>query len=212
MTTSEFSNEFDILYNNISNNAAPGVSEYEKSVFLTMAQEQVIKDVYSQYEINEAVRQYLQPLIKHQRITRNDNTPILGESCYEVPKDLMFVLNMYVTVPKFVEGITEQYKKRVDVVPQDQYLKSFENPFKNNTYNKCISVTVNGNFELSVASNFLDVIYLKKPSPIILENLEGVTICSESKITECELPESLHYEILKKAVQIALVTNGVTSE
>lgn len=56
MKTSEFSNEFDILYNNISNNAAPGVSEYEKSVFLTMAQEQVIKDVYSQYEINEAVR------------------------------------------------------------------------------------------------------------------------------------------------------------
>lgn len=96
-------------------------------------------------------------------------------------------------------------------MPQDQYLKSIENPFKNNTY-RCISVTVNGNFELSVTSDFLDVIYLKKPNPIILENLEEVTICKESRITECELPESLHYEILKKAVQIALVTNGVTSE
>ena len=29
MTTSEFSNEFDVLYNNIASNAAPGINEYE---------------------------------------------------------------------------------------------------------------------------------------------------------------------------------------
>lgn len=33
MTTQEFSSEFDILYNNIMSNAAPGLDEYEKSVF-----------------------------------------------------------------------------------------------------------------------------------------------------------------------------------
>ena len=37
MTLEEFSNEFDILYNNSMSNAAPGVDEYEKSVFLTKA-------------------------------------------------------------------------------------------------------------------------------------------------------------------------------
>ena len=37
MTTPEFSNEFDVLYNNIMSNAAPGLNEYEKSVFLTKA-------------------------------------------------------------------------------------------------------------------------------------------------------------------------------
>ena len=38
MTTQEFSTEFDILYNNISaNTAAPGVNEYEKSLFLNQA-------------------------------------------------------------------------------------------------------------------------------------------------------------------------------
>ena len=47
MTTSEeWSVNFDILYNNISSNQAPGLTEYEKSVFLTQAQEAVILDLY----------------------------------------------------------------------------------------------------------------------------------------------------------------------
>ena len=37
MNHTEFSNEFDVLYNNIMSNAAPGLNEYEKSVFLTKA-------------------------------------------------------------------------------------------------------------------------------------------------------------------------------
>ena len=47
MTTSEeWSIEFDLLYNNISSNQAPGLTEYEKSVFLTQAQEALILDLY----------------------------------------------------------------------------------------------------------------------------------------------------------------------
>lgn len=42
MTTTEMSNEFDILYNQVNSNQAPGVDEFEKSVFLTKAQNQVI--------------------------------------------------------------------------------------------------------------------------------------------------------------------------
>ena len=47
MTTSEFSAEFDILYNNISSNQAPGLTEYEKSVFLTKAQDEIIKNHFT---------------------------------------------------------------------------------------------------------------------------------------------------------------------
>ena len=35
MTTTEMSNEFDILYNQVNSNQVPGVDEFEKSVFLT---------------------------------------------------------------------------------------------------------------------------------------------------------------------------------
>lgn len=47
MTNQEFSNEFDVLYNNITSNQAPGLDEYEKSVFLTKAQDEIIKSYFN---------------------------------------------------------------------------------------------------------------------------------------------------------------------
>lgn len=47
MTIEEFSNEFDVLYNNITSNQAPGLDEYEKSVFLTKAQDDIIKRYFT---------------------------------------------------------------------------------------------------------------------------------------------------------------------
>lgn len=42
MTCQEFSDQFDVLYNNITSNQAPGLDEYEKSVFLTRAQNEIL--------------------------------------------------------------------------------------------------------------------------------------------------------------------------
>lgn len=42
MLPEEMSNQFDVLYNNITNNQAPGLNEYEKSVFLTKAQNETV--------------------------------------------------------------------------------------------------------------------------------------------------------------------------
>lgn len=71
MTVSEFSNEFDILYNNINSNIAPGLNEYEKSVLLTEAQENLIKSLYNghnvyqdSFEESEEIRSYLSGLVK----------------------------------------------------------------------------------------------------------------------------------------------------
>ena len=47
MNTTEFSLQFDIYYNSIASNQAPPVDEYEKSVFLTNAQRDLIVDIYS---------------------------------------------------------------------------------------------------------------------------------------------------------------------
>lgn len=46
MTTQEFSNQFDILYNNASN-SAPGLDEYEKSVILTKAEKDLVRDYFN---------------------------------------------------------------------------------------------------------------------------------------------------------------------
>ena len=47
MTLTEMSNEFDILYNNIMSNQAPGLDEYEKSLFLTKAQNELILEYFN---------------------------------------------------------------------------------------------------------------------------------------------------------------------
>lgn len=47
MTTQEFSTEFDVLYNNVTSNQAPGLNEYEKSVFLTKAQSQLVNEYFN---------------------------------------------------------------------------------------------------------------------------------------------------------------------
>ena len=40
------SNQFDVLFNNITSNQAPGLNEYEKSIFLTKAQNEIVKNYF----------------------------------------------------------------------------------------------------------------------------------------------------------------------
>lgn len=47
MSIEEFSAQFDVLYNNITSNQAVGLNEYEKSVFLTKAQSQLINEYFN---------------------------------------------------------------------------------------------------------------------------------------------------------------------
>ena len=47
MTLQEFSDQFDLLYNNITSNQAPGLNEYEKSVFLTKAEKEIVKNYFT---------------------------------------------------------------------------------------------------------------------------------------------------------------------
>ena len=83
MTTQEFSLEFDLMYNNISSNQAPGLSEYEKSLFLTQAQEALVLDMYSgklgsSFESTEEVTDYLSPLVKQTTYTEADKISSSG--------------------------------------------------------------------------------------------------------------------------------------
>ena len=47
MTADEMKQEFDVLYNNIMSNAAPGLDDYEISLFLTKAQEELLKSYFN---------------------------------------------------------------------------------------------------------------------------------------------------------------------
>lgn len=210
MTTSEFSNEFDILYNNISSNAAPGVTEYEKSVFLTMAQEDFIKEVYKNYEYNEEIREYIQNQVTTARVKQNNVLFSITNTYYIIPDNLMFLVSSY----KYIKN--EEIP--VIIIPQDQFLKIKKNPFKTTNKNRIIGIMMGNTIYTyeqplieSSVSSFLYIVYVKKPEPIILTNLKDVTINGYTEIKECELPTSVHYDILKRAVQLALTSNGIAA-
>ena len=203
MTTQEFSNEFDVLYNNIMSNAAPGLDEYEKSVFLTKAQEDIIINLYNgknpfgeSFESTEEIRRYLSELNKTYT-TINKEEGNTGISKYSI----------------FVEFEDENLKCPnnigIPVIPttQDSYHRIKENPFRKDNERRVLRLDSIGNLVELISryniSRYL-VKYLSKPTPIILSDLDnGLSINGISKKTECKLNSSLHRAILERAVDLA---------
>jgi hypothetical protein len=108
MSTEEFSNEFDTLLSSYATEELFGkvpntieLNEYEKSVFLTNAQEEVIIDAYNgkgdftdSYEKSEEIRRYLSSLVKTYTTKEkiNNLTGISNNSSFfQLPNDLFFI-------------------------------------------------------------------------------------------------------------------------
>lgn len=213
MTTSEFSNEFDVLYNNITSNQAPGLDNYEKSVVLTKAQEEVVLGLYSgtlgsSFEETEYLRRCLESLVKTTvlpQIIDNSYLPITENSTiFQLPiyeeEECWFIT---------YEQATLDNNKIVKVVPVrlDEWNVVKDNPFKKQNKNKVIRID-SGNNIIELISDLpileYKIKYLRKPSPIILETITtGEKINGESEEKPCELNTVLHRLILDRAVQLA---------
>jgi hypothetical protein len=96
-TAQEWIQEFDLLYNSINSNIAPALDDYEKSVFLTMAQEEIVKTLYSGgaskldgFESSEQLRRCLNILLTEvvePISTINGNTTKIT-----LPDDLLYIV------------------------------------------------------------------------------------------------------------------------
>lgn len=120
MTNSEFSNEFDILYNNIMSNQAPGLNEYEKSVFLTKAQDEIVKAYFSPNKAMEGFdgsekRQIdFSSIIKATKVTtltssKDSNTAFDKRSYIATlpkDKDILMIINETLEVTRGTGGST----------------------------------------------------------------------------------------------------------
>ena len=100
MNVQEFSNSFDTLLQpyiakesfSEQNNLA--FDEYEKSVFLTKAQEQIVLELYQELEQSEEVRKYLSNLIK------TDNYVPVGEQDETLINNNFNVLSIQISIRK----------------------------------------------------------------------------------------------------------------
>lgn len=114
MTLEEFSTEFDVLYNSITSNAAPGFNDYEKSVLLTLAQEELIKSYFvannnttgvgldgsqkRHYDFSTLIKIKSLKNIVYDIITARDkvNIPFLKKernAIFLIPNDVFLILN-----------------------------------------------------------------------------------------------------------------------
>lgn len=239
MTVNEFSNQFDVLYNNITSNQAPGLNEYEKSVFLTKAQDEIVKNYFNPksnpkqdgYD-STAKRQIDFSTItstKNITVTNNDTSfnplfDLRGNSkSVPLPSDVMMIINERVEVNR--GDSAEKLLLTVDAISFDEYDRLMSKPFKRPLHYKAWRL-INNN-----AANKADLVvgpsdtitgytvrYIRRPHPIIIGDIEGLTIEGYSygdiaptdpadtlKCKGCELDPALHEEILQRAVELAKI-------
>lgn len=224
MTTEEFSNEFDILLNSYSSKdqQSINVDEYEKSVFLTKAQEDLIISVYNgknstyeSFEQTEEIRRYLSNIVKTIEATRYDNTSIWITSnsyLYDIPKDLWFITYEYAILNDSKLPCKQNINALVIPVTQDEFYRVYNNPFKGPSNKRVLRLDSDNNIIELISKYNIDkyiIRYISKPTPIILEDLtEDLSINGESKKTECILNTSLHRKILDRAVLLALTSKN----
>ena len=227
MTTEEFSNEFDslIAFNigvQFGEQNPIAFDEYEKSIFLTKAQEDTVLSLYSgknisqdSFEKTEEMRRTLGTLVKTAKLTtpENNSSGLSDDSkIYLLPDDLWFITYEQATI----QNSDFKYNKIrvVQVIPtsQDTYNITSENPFKRNTDKRILRLDL-GNNQVELISEYTIqqylIRYLMKPSPIVLIDLpDGLSINNISSKTECSLHELLHRPVLQKAVQLALASRS----
>ena len=229
MTTNEFEWEFDVLYNNIASNAAPGINSYEKSVLLTKAQDELIKNYfnpqgnkYKEGFDGSAKRQIdFSGLISVANGTLLDQQGFdLRAKVFKIPTDVFLIINESI--------VTNTGIKQIIPIKFDEYTrlrsKPYKEPLKFQAWRLITDGDINSGVTVEIIPNSQETVesytlrYVRRPKPIILANLKSeygdVSINGETEISQCELNPLVHREILQRAVELAKITylgdaNGV---
>ena len=212
MTAQEFSSEFDLLYNNVSSAQAPGLTEYEKSVFLTKAQDEIIKNYFTNVQGGNKYQQGVEDSEKRYA----DFSALLtvatlnAETTDAMPFDergKIFRLPdgnsdakkvMIVITETFKTGNSASALTSYQVVPLkfDEYIrlmsKPSSDPLKKQVW-KLMGNSESGNGSIEIVPHWKDknnninvlvLKYIRKPHPIILEDLAVQGLSIEGQTTQ----------------------------
>lgn len=231
MTNLEFSNQFDVLYNNITSNQAPGLDEYEKSVFLTKAQDEIIKNYFLKqsnpkqagFDDNQKRQADFSNIMKTAHAGGSNATLTLNDKGKYVfqpkaknvslkDKGVFLIVNERLKVTRGDEQDSPEIQLVVKPISYDEYDRLMQKPYKYPTHYQAWRLMVDDNKTIDLVPGPNDTIteyyirYIKRPNPIILENLtNGLSINAISTVSECELDPILHEEILQRAVELAKI-------
>lgn len=134
------SNLFDVLYNNITSNQAPGLNEYEKSVFLTKAQDEIVKNYFlPQSNPKQAgfdgnpKRQIDFSMLMSEAVgidmQQSQGSVDPRAITYKMPNDIMYIINESIIFTsnegQDIEGI-----RQVIPLSYEEYTRLMSKPFK----------------------------------------------------------------------------------
>lgn len=242
MTVYQMSNEFDLLYNNITSNQAPGLNSWEKSVFLTKAQDELIKNYFNpngnkykegfddspkrqidfsnimeSKEISEAVG--VSPTVDYRAI------------CFPMPINLFFIVSEEVRIYSGSLSTPDGIRQVVPISYMEHarlMSKAYKYPLKQQAWRlisdrqlQVMAEIVLNSMDYSKYRNSCKyaIRYVRHPKPIILEDLSiygnelSFTVAGTDYRTAspCELNESIHEEIVQRAVELAKISWEGTS-
>lgn len=221
MNIAEFRNEFKFKYDAASN-GGPDLNNYEISLCLTQANKDIISDNYVKYESDEKCARVLSPLLKEHEssITILDDEFWNGETyLISLPSDLRFIVSEQVKLENCINV------PMIRKVPLDMVERNLNNPFKRPNKKSIIRAEYSKDSGKVFSKEKLKsyrIKYIKNPKPIIVSEFEDdedlmgdETIDGLNTISETELPEVVHDEIVDKAVIIAIKIsreNGLQSQ
>ena len=239
MTNEEFSNGFDTLVNSYARFKdfdkrelldSIEFDEYEKSLWLTRAQEALVIAVYSgrnsygeSFESTEEMRRYLDALVKTKEYASTEQifsgtpAPVSSKSVfYEAPDDLAFIVMEQIKLNDSSLGCASNAVIGVRPVTHDEYERVKNNPFVGPSRRSALRIDA-GNSLLEIVSKYtIDkylVRYMSRPAPIVLEDLpNNLTINGVNEATPCELNPLLHNTILENAVRMALSAKAINTK
>lgn len=221
MTNKEFSDGFSTLLNSFGITPNITLDEYEKSTFLTNAQEELIIDIYSgrnvvygkSFEQTEEIRRYLSNLVE----TYETSTKVTGKLglsqdsvFFEIPQDTWFITYEVAFLKDSRLGCLDGIEASVVPLPQDDLYRAKDNPFRGPSKDRVLRLDIKSDLAELISKYNVDkylMRYISQPTPIILVDLpDGLSINGVSTESECELNPVVHRAILERAVQLAIIS------
>lgn len=144
MNAPEFLTQFDVLYNNITSNQAPGLNEYEKSVFLTKAQDEVIKNHFNpksnarsegfddsykrQVDFSNIIETYSQ-VVPHYNTSVPNTKFDYRSSTITLPEDLFIMVNEQVLKQLPAQDTVDEVRQVIPISYME-YTRLMQKPYK----------------------------------------------------------------------------------
>ena len=235
MNISEFSNAFTTLLNSYSTQPLYGegeskadivLDEWEKSVLLTNAFEDIVKELYTgnylgnSFESSERLRRELDFLVTTETLNSTNSTFKLADdkfthTIYKLDSDCLYIIYEQVQWQDINDCLNN---KIADVYPvtHDDYWRVRNNPFKGPNSRRVLRLDA-GDKTIELVSSFpignYTIRYIKYPEPIILVDLEGdLNIRGKNTVTDNSIlqkSKAIHQDILERAVRMAIASKSI---